>query len=455
MLYLILKSLTNIFYRVYYSSDIKGLEKNTYDKPIIMAPNHVNGFVDPVSIAMVSAQKIRFFARGDVFKGQIAKWALDKINISPMYRLQEGYSELKKNDKTFEECRKLLSDNKTILIFPEAICIQEKRLQPLKKGLARILFQTGELFDFKKDVLVVPIGLNYSDAKKFRSKLLINFGDAISIKKYEELFRQDKVKAINEFTKMLEHEMAKLIIVIKNKENDELVESINELYLHYWMKDKHYRLKDIEQQYFASKEIAEMVNYFDSTHLTLLESLKNIVIPYRKRLQKLNLRDHLLRPEIINKMNIGNFLLDFFIIWFGMPIYFIGLAMNYPPYSISRNLADKKVKNVEFYASIYLNMSMLLWLFYYGIQLLIVTLAFRSWTFLGIYALLVPISGFFVLNFYPIMKKIIGRWRLMRMVRKEKKIIEDLINERTLVIIQLELAKKEYLATLKTKSLQL
>jgi glycerol-3-phosphate O-acyltransferase/dihydroxyacetone phosphate acyltransferase len=451
VLYQILKPLANIFYRIYYKIEIKGLKKTPDGKPVILSPNHINGFVDPAITGMVLSQKVRFFARGDVFKGRLAKWLLNDMSISPMYRIQEGYSELKKNDKTFEECRTLLSDNKTILLFPEAICIQEKRLQPLKKGLARILFQTEELFDFKKEVWVVPVGLNYSEAKKFRSKLFINFGEPVSIKKYEELFKQDKVKAINEFTKMLEQEMTKLIIVIKNKEHDELVECITELYLHYWMKDEKHDLTNIEKQFCVRKGIAEMVNYLDSENLTLLESLKKIIVPYLKNLEKLDLRDHLLRPEIINKMNIGNFLLDFLIIWFGIPIYLLGLVMNFPPYYISRDFADKKVKNVEFYASIHLNLSMILWLLYYGIQLLVVALVFRSWTFLGIYAIIVPLTGIFVLKFYPIMKKIFGRWRLMRMVRKERKTIEDLINERTPIINEIEFAKKEYLASLKTK----
>lgn len=451
MLYEILKPLAKIFYRIYYKIETKGLEKTPDGKPVILAPNHINGFVDPAITGMLLSQKVRFFARGDVFKGRLAKWLLNDMNISPMYRIQEGYSELKKNDKTFEECRTLLSDNKTILLFPEAICIQEKRLQPLKKGLARILFQTEELFDFKKDVWVVPVGLNYSEAKKFRSKLFINFGEPVSIKKYEELYKQDKVKAINEFTKMLEQEMAKLIIVIKNKEHDELVEGITELYLHYWMKDEQHDLKNIEKQFSVRKDIAEMVNYFDSENLTLIESLKKTIASYRKNLEKLDLRDHLLRPEIINKMNIGNFLLDFLIIWFGIPIYLIGLLMNFPPYYISRDFADKKVKNVEFYASIHLNVSMILWVLYYGIQLLVIALVFHSWTFLGIYALFVPLTGLFVLKFYPKMKKIFGRWRLMRMVRKERKTIEDLINERTPIINEIEFVKKEYLASLKTK----
>ena len=451
MLYEILKPLTNVFYRTFYKLEIIGREKIPYDKPIILAPNHTNAFIDPVVVAMTLPKKVRSIARGDVFKNRIAKWALNAINISPMYRMQEGFGELKKNDKTFEECRTLLSDNKALLLFPEAICIQEKRLQPLKKGLARIIFQTEELFNFKKDIWVVPTGLNYSDAKKFRSKLFVNYGNPISIKKFEELYKQNKARAINDFTKQLAKEMEKLIIVIKNKDNDELVEGIDEIYLDNWMKDKKYDHKKIEKQYYISKEIAEMVNYLDDTNPELIESLKKKIIPYSNQLQKHNLRDHLLRPEIINKMNIGNFLSDFFIIWFGMPIYFIGLVMNYPPYYISKIFVNKKIKNVEFYASIYLNMAMLLWVFYYGIQLLFVAIVFRNWIFLGIYALLVPVTGLYVLNFYPTMKKISGRWRLMRMVRKERKTIEHLINERTQIIAEIESAKKEYLASLKTK----
>lgn len=451
MLYEILKPLAKVFYRIYYKIEIKGLKKTPNEKPLILAPNHTNAFIDPGIVGMFMPQKVRFFARGDVFKNRFARWALNDMNVSPMFRMQEGYSELKKNNKTFEECHNLLSGNKTLLIFPEGICIQESRLQSLKKGLARIVFHTEDLFDFKKDVWVVPIGLNYSEAKKFRSKLFINFGEPVSIKKYEELYKLDKVKAINEFTKMLEQEMTKLIIVIKNKEHDELVEGITDLYLHYWMKDEQHDLKNIEKQFGVRKDIAEMVNYFDSKNLTLLESLKKTIIPYRKSLQKLDLRDHLLRPETINKMNIGNFLLDFLIIWFGIPFYLIGLAMNFPPYYISRNFADKKVKNVEFYASIHLNVSMLLWVLYYAIQVSVIALVFHSWTLLGIYAVLVPLTGLYVLEFYPTMKKIFGRWRLLRMVRKERKTIEHLINGRTQIITEIESAKKEYLASLKTK----
>ena len=444
MLYYIVKFIANIFYRIYYRIAIVGKQHIPYRHPLVIAPNHTNAFVDPTIFGMGIRNKIRFFARGDVFKGRLAKWALNDLNISPMYRMQDGYSELKKNDKAFEECKNLLSDNKTIMIYPEAICIQEKRLQPLKKGLTRIVFQTEEFFDFKKNVLVVPVGLNYSKAPKFGSRLFINIGAPVSIKNYEETFKQDKVKAINEFTKYLEREMTKLIITVDNKENDVLAEHLLEISLCEWMQEKGADTNDVESQYHASKEVVEMINFIDKEKPAFLETLKNEVASYIQQLQKLKLRDHLLRPESINQMNFVQFFIEFLIIWLGMPFYAIGWFTNAPPYIVSRKFADKKIKKAEFYASIYLNMSMLLWLAYYGIQLLVVALVFRNWSVLGAYALLVPVTGLYTLWYYPAMKKAFGRLRLLRMVRQQKKTVEQLVQQRMQIVSDLSFAKKEY-----------
>ncbi len=445
MLYEILKPLTNIFYRIYYTFEIKGQKKIPFGKPVILSPNHTNGFIDPIILAMLSKPKVRFFARGDLFKGWLIKLIFNDLNMSPMYRIRDGYGEVKKNDKSFEECKKRLSNNETILIFPEAGAIQEKRLQPLKKGLSRIIFQTEEAFDFKKNVWVVPIGLNYSDAKKFRSKLFIHFGEPISLKEFENDFKQNKVRAINDFTKMLEQEMRKLIITIKNKDNSQLVEGINEIYLHQWMTEKKYDFKSIEKEFHVRKEIAEMVNYIEEKKPELINSLKGKIIPYLKFLKKHQLRDHLLRPETINNTKATAFVLEFMIIWIGIPIYGLGLLMNYLPFYIAKIFVTKKIKDVVFIASVYANMAMFLWVLYYVIQLLVIALVFHNWNLLCLYAILVPITGFFVLKYYPVMKKIFGRWKLLRLVRKDRNAVEILMNERAAIIAELETTQKEYL----------
>ncbi|MGZ4078472.1 MAG: 1-acyl-sn-glycerol-3-phosphate acyltransferase [Bacteroidia bacterium] len=449
MLYWLVKPHAILSLRIFYKLDIIGLERIPQNMPVVLSPNHSNGFIDPVVIAMFPVQKVRFFARGDVFKGKLVLWILNQLNISPMYRLQEGYSEIKKNDKTFEECRQLLRDNKTILIFPEGICIQERRLQPLKKGLSRIVFQTLDSLDYSKDIAVVPIGLNYSEPKRFRSKLFIEIGHPVSVKGYAEAFKKDKVRGINDFTKVLESEMAKYMVIIKNPGNDDLVAGVEEIYLDQWMRDKDQDPKKLSNHYDATREIVDMINYLDEKNPSVIASLKEKMSAYTKRLKENNLRDHLLREESICKMNIGTFIFEYVIIYLGMPVYFIGLLMNYLPYYIAKKFTKKKIKKNEFKASVYANISLMMWVVFYFIQLIIVGLVFRNWILLLGYAILVPLTGKYVLSFYPVMKKIFGRWHLLRMVRKDKNTVQQLMNERTALISELDNAKKEYFSNIK------
>jgi 1-acyl-sn-glycerol-3-phosphate acyltransferase len=440
--YSLFRPFVYISLNVYYKIDVKGLQNIPVNQPFVLAPNHSNGFVDPVLLPVFMNQKVRFFARGDVFKGKLAKWILNQMNTSPMYRMQEGYAEIKKNDKSFEECRQLLTSNKALLIFPEGLCVQQRRVQSLKKGLSRIVFQTLESIDYSKDILVIPVGLNFQEAPRFRSKVFVDVGKPISIKSFEEKFKADKVRTINEFTKLLEEKMKETAHHINTVENDELVANMEEVCSYQLLKEKNLDSSSLVNQPIASAEIIEMVNVLDVKNPKAITTLKDLLSKYVTLLKENNLRDHLLREESINKMNFWNFLVEYFVIYLGMPFYFIGLVMNYPPYYLAKKLADRKVKKKEFYASFRVNLSMIFWTFYFIIQLLIVALVFRDWMLLMLFTSTIILSGVFVLKYYSVMKKIFGRWRLLRMVRKDKKTVETLVNLRSEVMTAFSNAKQ-------------
>lgn len=438
MLYRILKPVVYIFFRVFYKCDYRGLENIPLDQPVVLAPNHVNAFVDAIVLALFYRKKIRSFARGDVFKGKTARVLLESLSISPMYRLQEGYGEIRKNDKTFEECRRRLADNEAILLFPEAICIQERKLRPLKKGLARIVFQTEETLDFKKDVLVVPVGLNYTAAYKFRSKLFIDIGRPVSVKEYEARFRADKVRTINEFTKEFEKKLAEHMVILDDTHHDPLLVCIEEMYLETYMRSKGRNVKSLEQQYGSTKELAEKINRCDERDPALVSALKERAVDYGRKIRAHGLRDHLLRPENVEKLNIWSFLGEGFVLFFGLPVYVAGWLLNYAPYYFAKDFTYKKIKNIEFYASIYQNLAMVLWGLFYAVQLLVIALLFRSWPLLAVYATAVPLLGFFCLWYYPVKEKIFGRLRLLRLTAKENAVVVRLVEERNAVLADVE-----------------
>jgi len=434
VLYFILRPFTNIFLRVFYCLQVKGLHTLPVDQPLVIIPNHANAFIDPVIVAMLPKRKIRFFARGDIFKGRLALWALESMNISPMYRLSEGYGDLKKNDKTFEECRRLLSENKAILLFPEGICVQSKRIEKLKKGTARIILGIEEAMQLKEDIAVVPVGLNYSNAPYFRSRLFINFGEPLSVLDFKKRYAEDKVKAINEFTQFLENEMAKQVVVVKNPENDELYTGLTEIFVRQWMEEEGQDTKDQEAEHFKNQALARMLNTMQNENPSEVESLKTIILPYLTTLQDLKLRDHLLRKDALSKMSVKSILNDFFLLWFGLPLYWIGLALNLLPYHLAKKIANEKVGKVEFYASVYANAGMIFWLIFYVLQLVFISNVFHRWILTFVWAILVPSLGYYVIYFYPTMKKIFGRWRLLGLVKKNKAEAERLILEREEIV---------------------
>lgn len=425
-LYHFFKPFIYLFLRVYYRIQVKGISHIPYGKPIILAPNHVNAFVDPIVLASMMKQRVWFFARSDVFKKPIANMVLRDFNIRPMYRIQEGFSNLKHNNKTFEECKSLLSKNRTILMFPEGICIMEQRLRKLKKGLSRIIFDTEESFNFKKEVLVIPIGLNYSKAYEFGSKFFVNIGKPIHISHYNEAYKNDKVKTINRFTNELEEKMREMLIHIKDPENDLLYEQLSEIYVGERVFNS--KNKSLEKVHELNTRLANGIN---STNTT---GLKELTKAYSSDLKKHNISDKLLYKTRIESLSIAGIVGKLFLLFIGLPLFIAGVLTNYLPFFLAGRFAKNKVKNIEFFASIYLTFSMIGWLLFFFVQLLTIALFFKNWPLLGAYALWVIVTGIISMRYYKLLTNILSERQLLLLTKTSPQTITDLLMKRQEII---------------------
>jgi len=235
------------------------------------------------------------------------------------------------------------------------------------------------------------------------------------------------------------------MLIINNPENDVFADNVTEMFLKDWLLQKEKHTTILLNKYEGSKEIIAMINYFDIENKAELDKLKENVLAYFQLLKKEDLRDHLFHSDAISKSNFGTFLMEFVKLYLGFPIYVLGLIMNYPPYYLAKEMAENKAKEVEFFASVYANLAMIFWLVYYPIQLMFIALTYKSWLLLGVYALLVPLTGFYVLQFYPMMKKVLGRWRLLRLVRKNKNAVQQLVDLRGEIIQQFAKLKGLYI----------
>ena len=445
LIYHLLKPIVTLAVHIFYKKiEIVNIERLNEKVPTLLVSNHNNAFLDAVVVEMFAKPQIYSLARGDVFSNPFIRSILSALRIIPIYRREEAADILEKNEITFEQCISLLEQKQQIIIYPEGDCVTEKRLRKLKKGAARIALRAEAKNNFNLNVRVLPIGLNYSAAKNFRSNLFINVGEPIYLKEYQVQYTQDSVKAINALTQHIEKEMRALVVDIQQHSNDKLYEDVSALYKTVLMKNKKRNEKYLEVDYEANCQIADAINQFQNQNPVGVENFKQNIRQYHLMLDKLNVPHRLFTKEIVDALNFVSTSKNLFLVGLGMPIHLLGIALNYLPYRFAYSTADKNVKQVHFHASVNFVIGMFGWISYYLFQLVAAALLSKSALVTFFFALLIPATGWYSLNFYSLMKKTYAQWNLFSLNQNNPDIIEKLLLHRQELLNELEHAKNIY-----------
>ncbi|HAW18952.1 MAG TPA: hypothetical protein DCX14_02115 [Flavobacteriales bacterium] len=185
------------------------------DVPIIFACTHPNSAIDYCFLPLITRKKSFVMVRGDVFANKWLDKFLRALWMLPVYRMRDGYSTLNKNADSFQECYNEFDKNGRTLIFSEGTSIQEKRLQPMKKGTARLALDYLESGS-NKEIYVVPMANNYSRFRQFRYTVMTKFAKPIKVSDYRELYEENRAKAYNQLTDDIEASLKRILI----EEND-------------------------------------------------------------------------------------------------------------------------------------------------------------------------------------------------------------------------------------------
>ena len=194
---------------------ITGLENIPQGGGILFSPNHQGAFLDPLLVGSFIIQQVTSLTRSDIFGGKF-QWFLNALKMLPVYRIRNGYSNLKRNEEIFDKCRKLLSFKESIIMFSEAAHHNEYYLQSLSKGSSRLVYEAQ--VDSKFPIYLVPVGINYGHHTKPLCDLHLVFGKPIVVKDFfdESL---SKPEIINNIRENLTSRMKKCIWLPNNDIN--------------------------------------------------------------------------------------------------------------------------------------------------------------------------------------------------------------------------------------------
>ncbi len=418
---------------------LKGAHNIKVKGPVIIAINHPNGFMDPIAFTgLIYPPRVRYLARGDAFKKGIVTMLLESLGIIPIYRIQDGGKEgLKKNDETYDRVNYLLKHNKKIIIFAEGLCIQERRLRPLKKGVPRMIFgsmESGEL----NNLTVVPVGLNYSHPSQFRSTAFINIGEPIKVLDYMEAYKEAPAKTMNQFIADLTPRMRELIVHIEHPQTEKVIENIEEIYKQEFFKKEKLNVKNPEHDFLFSTRVTEIITKAEENQPEKVKELEIISTDYLSELKKSGLKDWLIAPDKQLRINYFTIILRSLLLIITLPIYIRGLLGNYIPYVLTDIITRKKVRVVEFKASFRIGIGAVLLLLFYNLQFFTAKAMAPNywWAFLVIF--ISALTGFACLHLSPFRKKTIGMCRILKLRSEHPETFDYLSAKRKEVVTKFE-----------------
>ncbi len=409
----------------YNSVNVYGLENIPKNKAYMIAPNHQNALMD-AAVIIDAFQRPVFIARADLFSNKYLAKFIEWARMMPAYRIRDGKENLSKNEPIFRRSAEVLKNNIPIIIFPEAAHNSKRFLLPLKKGLARIAFQTEVVTDFTLDLVVIPAGIYYDNYENLLTNVTVVYGKPILVKDFKEEFLASDNKGINLFNKKLSEEIKKLIINIENVEYYESYEMMRHLYRDEMYKKVNLSEKNALNNLIADKELIKTLDILNTQKPDEMKALHLKVEEYSKGLKRLGFRDWQIKKQKISSFSLY---LQLFLLIFLFPIHLFSYVNNFLPL-LPQKLLLPKIKDRQFHSSIKYVLGVLIAPLIFVIQTIIISFLTDIWWIKWVYLIMLPISLYISLHYYKQFIKVRSSLQLVSLQKAKDTFLFKLITLR-------------------------
>lgn len=282
----LIRIIANTFFR---RIDVVGIENVPAEGPVIFAGNHPNALMDGfLLIAKCGRWPLHFMANAKLWDYRLLVPMLNAVGAVPIYRREEHDGAVD-NQKAFEKLYEVIEAGNCMGIFPEGVSHVESQLMKLKTGAARIALSVTARG--KTGVKIIPCGLNYIHRHRFRSQVLVEFGQPIVID--NELlndYKEDEQAAVRNLTDTLTIALTNVTLNAPDWRTLRFIQTARRLY------------KPASAD-LRPGEYIELSRRFVDTYLLAKDdpqmlAFRDEVENYQARLDMLDLKDHQLRQPV-------------------------------------------------------------------------------------------------------------------------------------------------------------
>jgi glycerol-3-phosphate O-acyltransferase/dihydroxyacetone phosphate acyltransferase len=427
-------SLVTVTSRVFYSKFLTRNKKGLRIKhSTILVSNHPNTLFDPFVAVIPVNRYVHFLANAGLFEIPVLGPFLGStFGIKVERRQDVGKDGVKlDNDKAFRFAEDFLTKGGCLYIAAEGGSDIPRRIRRFKTGAARIALGTEDKNDFKLDLEILVVGLNYQDQRNFRTPIFINVGESIKVADFEEIYRKDKFQAVAELTAAIQQKAKNITIHTRDDEEDALMRKLEEI-------TQTENPLSLDLVFDRTKKMITNWQNMQEEQLAEATKLASNVKQYFSFLQKNKTRDC-----IVVKTQEPNAKLNWWmrtlLMILGYPAFAYGIVNNFLANYIPA-LINKKLKlHAAYTSAVKILSGIFTYLIFYGLQIWFFKQFFTEGWMTWLYIFSLVVTGLFAWWFKDFAKNTLRGWRLFRL-SKEK--IEPMLELRKSIVTQINSSLK-------------
>ena len=432
--------LVSLFYREVKHS---GRDQLPQQVPIILAANHPNSVMDPIVLMTSFERPVHFLARAGLFRWRAIAWLLKTFHAIPVQRQQDG-GDMRSNDDMFAATHDVLGGQGVVGIFPHGQNVEERRVEDIRSGAARIALGAESAYDWSLGLVIVPVGMNYEDRDRFNSRLLVRWGEPILVSEYAERYRQDPKDAVHELTQDLLVGMRSSAVHLDETVERDALDLVRRIYAHHLHKDLIGDEKTLEDRFFIERRIGDAMAWARSAIPDRVDDLLNRMERHHSLMQRIHLRERVFKGGEGNLKYRRRALKSTVRMILGLPLATWGVVHNLIPYQLTvwltRFAAEEAIVAVTAFLS---------GIFWFGLWYLGVASALYSMnsSVLGtlLYAVSIPGSGLFAVAYLRWLRAAKNEVLAGLILRRHPALLVKLRQQRDQIIADLNSVREDFL----------
>ena len=297
--------------------------------------NHPNSLIDPVLIGITTNRPVRFMAKAPLFKGRLLGALLRSVGMIPAYRASDDKSSVRRNVESLGVAAENLAKGLPMGIFPEGKSHDLTHVEQVKTGAARIAQQAVELAG-GEPVWIVPLGINYEDKPRFRSRVWVAVGETVDATAWFAEHTENEKQAMRQLTVALDERLKAVVVHLDDARWEPLLDDLEWLAPVYASAEKVRAVSRVQRR----KNIAEAINYFEAKDPERAEAITAQVAAHHEALGQAGVRIDSPMFQHTGMVLFCRMTLKMCRVLFGVPAL-LGTLLHLVPFALVRAVAPR------------------------------------------------------------------------------------------------------------------